>query len=157
VNRTLYHYTSRRQLPQILSAGELLMTPNPHTPPKWGKIPTLWLTDRDGVDHYGDTLAYGLNLNGPQQGLIVDRIEVRFTVSVPSDEVPTWDEFCDFYDLDKYERRRLAKWPSRSEWWIPFFRSITSDEWVEVGVGRDVWSPMFAPDEDVQQVQETGN
>jgi hypothetical protein len=144
----LYHYTSRRQLPAILSSGELLMTPNPYTPKEIGVQPVLWLTNQDGVAYYGDTLAHGLGLSGSTLGVQVDRLEVQFVVEVPDDEVVSWEDYCDYYDVSSVMRRRAAKWPSKSEWWVPFLRSVPSSEWVMVGVGRDKWTPMFAPDPD---------
>lgn len=142
----LYHYTSVRQLKPILSAGELLMTPSPWTPREIGVVPALWLTTEDGVSHYGDTLAHGLGLAGATLGVQVDRIEVQFKVDVPEDVVSSWDEYCDFYGVSSIMRRKAAKWPSNSSWWVPCFRSIKSDEWLSVGIGRNEWKPMFAPE-----------
>lgn len=141
----LYHYTTRTQLPKILASGELLMTPNPFTPQSVGLQPVVWLTHQDGVERPGDTLVHGLNLAGAVQGFLMDRIEVRFTVDVPDADVMSWDTYCEAFAVDARTRRQLAKWPCHPDWWHLVRRSIPSTEWLEIGVGRNDWEPMFDP------------
>lgn len=150
-----YHYTSRMQLGQIMSVGELLMTANPFTPKEYGKAPVVWLTDQDGSVRSGDTLCHGLNLAQHQLGRAVDRIEVRFTVDVPRDEVLDWEQFCEQAFVPKRTMRKMDKWPLRPQWWYAISRSIPHTEWVEIGVGRDAWTPMFAPGGDIAQHEES--
>ena len=126
------------------------MTPNPHLPRSSEKF-VLWLSKESGEERKGDTLAHALNLANPTLGIVVDRIEVRFTVEVPDEEVMEWDDYAKANGVSSSEIRRVAKWPLKSDLWVPFQRQIPASEWIEIGVGRDTWAPMFTPDGTVSE------
>lgn len=147
---TLYHFTSKRQLQGILSTGELFMTPNQHLSMPGQVFPVLWLSSDSGEGRAGNTVAAALNLDQAVQGQHVNRTEIRFTVEVPDEEVRSWDDYAAEFGVSPTVMRRLQKWPKHPEWWIPFERSIPSDEWVEISQGgQGAWVPVFTPDSPV--------
>lgn len=149
----LFHFTSRTQLPSILTMGELLMTPDPFAPPVDGeKWPVLWLSSEGGEEITSDSVRAGLYLDGAHKmgvmGVLVkqDKTEIRIEVRPDFSHMMRWSDWAKATGTAERTIRQMGKWPIHSEWWWVSQREIPQSQWVDIAVRNEegAWVPMFS-------------
>lgn len=126
----LFHFTSEFHLPYILEDGFLKVVESNISPNKRNAGPqVVWTTTNIIRD-----------AQGWEQGSIVDKTAVRFTLQVPDEDVfwwPTWSRSLSIPDW-WYDALDVAG-GGGSELWYVVPRPIPRSEWLSVRIdGRDV-------------------